>query len=266
MSTTSADGSTVVQNSDGSTTTSWPDGTSLVQYPDGSSTTTWSNGYCLNTYPDGSSTLNDGNGTPLDPGTGQPLAQSGAGGQGGSATPAQQPSAVDTAQEILSGAGRIEKLAEAAAYLAGDAGETLLGAIEPVGAILDVIEMIWETLKAMATEERGCRKRAWCYTVLYGALDLGAPPEPSFQGSLQGPDQDRLDQEAWNEGVSDGQQDLSNGASGVALRNKLLLRVAHDGDPSTTLNALWQVACQKDDDTQLAQAYPSLNWPQPTGA
>ncbi len=203
---------------------------------------------------------------PLDPGTGQPLAQGEAGGQGGSATPARQPSAADTAKEILSGAGRIEKLAEAVAYLAGEAGETFLGAIEPVGAILDVIEMIWETLKAMATEERGCRKRAWCYTVLYGALDLGAPPEPSFQGSLQGPDQDRLDQKAWNEGVGDGQQDLSNGTDGVALRNKLLLRVAHDGDPSTTLNALWQMACQEDDDTQLAQAYPSLNWPQPTGA
>jgi hypothetical protein len=102
--------------------------------------------------------------------------------------------------------------------------------------------------------------------VLYGALNMGTPPEPTFQGSLMGPDQDQLDKQGWDQGVADGQQELANGADGVALSNKILLLVAHDGDPAKALNDLWQASCAKSGDSQLAQAYPNLSWPQPTGA
>jgi len=180
--------------------------------------------------------------------------------------PAPAPSAGEQVAEALEGLHKIVDMAEAAAYLAGDAGEVALEAIEPVSAVLLTIELFTNVIQAMETEERGCSMRGWCYSVLYGALAMGTPPEPTFQGSLAGPDQDQLDHQGWDQGVADGQQELANGTDGVALSNKLLLRVAHDGDPAITVNALWQACCAKTGDTQLAQAYPNLNWPQPTGA
>lgn len=181
-------------------------------------------------------------------------------------TPTPAPSAAEQVSEVLDGIHRIVDVAEAAGYLAGDAGELALEAIEPVSVVLLAIELFTKVIQAMETEERGCSMRGWCYGVLYGALNIGSLPEPTFQGSLGGPDQDQLDQQAWDEGVTEAQQELASGADGVALSNKLLLRVAHDGDPATTVNGLWQACCAKTDDTQLAAAYPNLSWPQPTGA
>jgi hypothetical protein len=182
-------------------------------------------------------------------------------------TPAQ--STADLVSQILSGVHKIADVAEAAAYVAGDAGEAVLGAIEPVNVILLAIELFTQVIKATETEEHGCKMRGWCYAALYGALNMGTPPEPTFQGSLAGPEQDQLDQQWWDQGVAEGQQDLANGTNGVTLSNKLLLRVAYDGNnPATTLNGLWQACCAQSevDGQQLAAAYPSLNWPQPTGA
>jgi hypothetical protein len=189
----------------------------------------------------------------------------GAASTGTGETPTQEATA-DRVRQVLDGVHTVVDLAEAGAYVAGEAGEIVLTAIEPVSALLLTIEMFWETLRAMETEERGCGRRAWCYTILYAALNMGTPPEPTFTGSLAGEDQDRLDKQAWDEGVNDGQRALTNGATGVALRNKVLLRVAHDGDPAATLNGLWHAACAAADDSQLAAAYSSLSWPQPTGA
>ena len=181
-------------------------------------------------------------------------------------TPIPAPTAAEQVSEVLDGLHTIADVAEAAGYLAGDAGELALEAIEPLSAVLLTIELFTNVIKAMETEERGCSMRGWCYAVLYGALGMGTPPEPTFQGSLAGPDQDQLDQQGWDQGVADGQQELANGTDGVTLNNKLLLRVAHDGDPGVTVNALWQASCAKTGDSQLAQAYPNLGWPQPTGA
>jgi hypothetical protein len=186
------------------------------------------------------------------------------GDSGGTPTPA--PTAAEQVSEALDGLHKIVDIAEAGAYLAGDAGEAALGAIEPVSAILLVVELFTNVIQAMETEERGCSMRGWCYAVLYGALNMGTPPEPTFQGSLGGPDQDQLDKQGWDQGVADGQQELANGADGVALNNKVLLLVAHDGAPAAALNDLWQSCCAKTGDSQLAQAYPNLSWPQPTGA
>jgi hypothetical protein len=184
----------------------------------------------------------------------------------GDDTPTPAPSAGEQVSEVLEGLHKVVDVAEAAGYLAGDAAEVALGAIEPVSGILLVVELFTNVIKAMETEERGCSMRGWCYAVLYGALNMGTPPEPTFQGSLQGPGQDQLDKQAWDQGVADGQQELANGADGVALSNKVLLLVAHDGDPAKALNDLWQACCAKSGDSQLAQAYSNLIWPQPTGA
>jgi hypothetical protein len=181
-------------------------------------------------------------------------------------TPTPTPTTAEQVSQALDGAEKIGDVAEALALLAGDAGEAALAAIEPVNAILLTVELFTNVIQAMETEERGCSMRGWCYAVLYGALGMGAPPEPVFRGSLGGPDQDQLDQQGWDQGVADGQQELANGTDGVALGNKLLLRVAHDGDPSVAVNVLWQACCTQTGDTQLAQAYANLGWPQPTGA
>ena len=195
----------------------------------------------------------------------QPLADgNGSSSDGGPPTPA--PSAAEQVSEVLDGLHKIVDVAEAAGYLAGEAGELALEAIEPLSAVLVTVELFTNVIHAMETEERGCSMRGWCYAMLYGALEMGAPPEPTFQGSLAGPDQDQLDKQGWDQGVSEGQQELASGTEGVALSNKLLLRVARDGNPATTVNALWQASCAKSGDHQLAQAYPNLSWPQPTGA
>ncbi len=180
-------------------------------------------------------------------------------------TPTPSPTPGEQVQDLLDGAHRIADVAEAAAYLGGDAADGLLEVIEPIGLLLLAEEMFAEVIKAMETEERGCGLRGWCYSVLYGALDMGSPPEPTFQGSLGGEDQDGLDRTSWREGVSSGLQSLSNGADGVFLSNKLILR-AHDGDPAETLNRLWQAACAQGEDAMLVKAYPTLSWPEPTGA
>jgi hypothetical protein len=128
--------------------------------------------------------------------------------------------------------------------------------------------MVLSVLKALETEERGVYYRAWCYTILYGALDMGAPPTPTFSGSLQGADQDALDAQNWQQGVSTAQGQLGNGADGDGLRNRVLFRVAsNNSDPAATLKEMYGAACDATDDSQLKQAYIDiLGWPAPTGA
>jgi hypothetical protein len=127
--------------------------------------------------------------------------------------------------------------------------------------------MIVQVVKALETEERGCEYRGWCYGVLYGALNMGSPPEPTFANSLGGPDQDVLDRNSWRSGVATATKQLADGAAGNALRNRLLFQVAvNGGDARTTLQALYQAACDQSDDWQLAKGYDHLNWPEPVGA
>jgi hypothetical protein len=253
------DGSTSVLDDDGSTTTTWPDGTVRVDYADQSSMITYQDGAILNLYPDGTRTLNDQDGNPLDPTTAEPLPP-------GGPIPTAPETGPDRVLRFLHGDEEIANVGEAMGLM--DAfTEALEGEINPLELVKMVFEMGLQGVKAMATEQRGGELRGWCYGVLYGALDMGSPPEPTFRGSLQGPDQDELDRSSWREGVSAAQHQLADGKEGRALRNKVLLRVARDGgQPATTLNAMWQATCEKTEDTQLARAYPNLSWPQPTGA
>lgn len=177
--------------------------------------------------------------------------------------PTPEASSADKIHKYLEGKERLETLHAAQDLLEGIAGdsealEAVADGIEPIGAILMVVGMVWNTIKAMETEERGCGMRGWCYGIMYAAMDMGVPGA-NCSGSLQGDDQDQLDNQAFNEGASEG----AGQGEDVTIRNRLLLRIAKDGDPATTLTALWQNACEKADESQLADAYSALPWPGP---
>jgi hypothetical protein len=180
---------TVTNNDDGSIVTDWPDGTQRVDYPDSSEMVTFPDGAVLNLYADGTKTLNDVNGTELDPATGAPL--------GGSTTTRQadpnatnattDPGTIDTPPDmgpdkilhLMNGDDRIADVQEAVG-LVQTLKEAIEGEINPAEWVKKWIEMVLSVVKALETEERGVYYRAWCYTILYSALDMGTPPEPTF--------------------------------------------------------------------------------------
>jgi hypothetical protein len=281
---TEDDGASVVENEDGSTQTSWPDGTVRIDETDGTVMVTFSDFSVLNIESDGTRTLNDVNGSPLDPTTGEPLS-----GPSDDETPTPPPTTVEELSEILEGASAIVDLAGAKGILrafgvaavvdkqyaalfelATAFGEALEGELSPVGWFTQPLKMLLEVIKAIETEERGASMRSWCYTVVYDAMGMGSPPEPTFSGSLGGPDQDALDQKWWDDARKEAEEQLADGQNGVALRNRVMLVIAKcGGDPASAVTELWAAACRKSGDdgaAGLLAAYPQLSWPQPTGA
>jgi hypothetical protein len=249
------DGSSVETQDDGSLITSLPDGTSRVDYPDGSIMVLYPDSSVLNVYPDGSRTLTDGDGTAYDPYSGAPL--------NGIDVPKYGAQKI---QAILSG-GEVLGTIDEAKELIETAIDAVRGEVDPTSWVGRIIDAVLEVVTALETEERGCFLRSWCYTLVYVALDMGVPPTPNFAGSLGGPEQDELDRQAWTDGVAEAQEKLQYGADGVAIRNKVLIQLAIDGGyPQTTLQKLWQAACASSEDDELAAAYDSLSWPEPTGA
>ncbi len=274
------DDCTVTNNDDGSIVTDWPDGTQRIDYPDSSEMVTFPDGAVLNLYADGGKDLNDAGGNALDPDTGAPL--------NGSSDPAvitpptdsgsttTDPGEIDTPPDmgpdkilrLMRGDDRIGDVQEAVG-LVDTLREAIEGEIDPTEWVKMWFEMVLSVIKALETEERGAYYRGWCYTVVYGALDLGTPPEPTFSGSLRGADQDDLDRQGWRDGVSTAGAQLADGASGTSLRNRVLLRVAKNGsgNPQATLREMYIAACEHTDDKDLRRAYEDiLGWPQPTGA
>lgn len=166
-----------------------------------------------------------------------------------------------TADDILHGAKAIQTLAEAMEIF-GKFPESLAPWVEPIGGVIDVIEMVINVIKAMETEERGAGYRGAAYGTVYAALGMGTP-SATCSGSLMGADQDRLDQEAFDKAASEAAATMSDAVS----RNRVLVRIAKDGgDPGTTVNNIYQALCASSDDSQLAQAYASLPWPGPVCA
>jgi len=282
------DDCTVTNNDDGSIVTDWPDGTQRVEYPDSSQMVTFPDGAVLNLYADGSKTLNDANGNALDPATGAPLdgvAQAGPTDPDTTDSPATTTDSesdatadapIDTPPDmgpdkilrLMRGDDRIGDVQEAVG-LVDTLKEAIEGEIDPAEWVKMWFEMVLAVIKALETEERGAYYRGWCYTVLYGALDMGTPPEPTFSGSLRGADQDDLDRQGWRDGVDAATSQLADGASGTGLRNRVLLRVARNGsaNPQPTLREMYVAACEHTDDKDLRRAYEDiLGWPQPTGA
>ena len=278
------DGASVVANDDGSTQTSWPDGTVRVDEPDGRAMITFPDFSVLNIEADGSRTLNDASGAPLDLSTGAPL-----GGAGPQETPTPEATPVKELQEFVEGVSSIADLAKATgilralniagvvdhqydalAELAGAFEEALTGELSPTSWFIQPLKALLAVLDAIQTEERGAAMRSWCYTVTYDAMGMGDPPEPAFSGSLKGADQDALDRQWWDQARDRAHEQLADGASGVALRNQVLLLIAKcGGNPGTAVTELWAAACRKSGDdgaAGLLAAYATLDWPQPTGA
>lgn len=281
---TDGDGASVVQNDDSSTQTSWPDDTVRVDETDGTVVVTFPDFSVLNIESDGTRTLNDVNGTPLDPETGEPLSDPPNGG-----TPTPSPTTVEELSEILEGASAIVNLAgaegilrafgvtavvdkqyAALSELAMAFGEALKGELSPTTWFAQAMKMVLAVVKAVETEERGAAMRSWCYTMIYDAMGMGSPPEPTFSGSLGGTDQDALDQKWWDGARKEAEEQLADGQDGVALRNRVMLVIAKcGGDASTAVTELWAAACQKsgdDGNAGLLAAFPQLSWPEPTGA
>lgn len=276
------DGASVVRNEDSSVQTSWPDGTVRIDETDGRIQVTFADFSVLNIETDGTRTLNDVNGSPLDPSTGQPLD-----GQNHDVTPTPEPTTVEELQEFVEGVSSIADLAKAQgllralniaavvdhrynalAELTGAFAEALKGELSPAGWFLQPLKMLLAVIKAIETEEHGVAMRSWCYTVVYDAMGMGDPPEPTFR-SLAGADQESTDKQWWDDAHSRAREQLDDGQSGTALRNRVLLVIAKcGGDPASAVTELWAAACRKSDDdgkTSLLAAYPVLNWPQPTG-
>ena len=163
--------------------------------------------------------------------------------------------------DIMNGAHALTTAGEVLEIF-GQLPETLGAWVEPIGGVLQVITAVINVIKAMETEERGAGYRGTAYGLVYGALAMGAP-SATCSGSLQGADQDTLDQQAFDQGASEAAGQMSDTVS----RNRVLVRIAKDGgDPSVTVNGLYQALCAGSDDTQLAQAYSSLSWPNPVCA
>lgn len=278
------DGASIVRDADGAVTTRWPDGTVRVDSPDGTSMITFPDFSVLNIEPDGTRTLNDVNGKPLDPTTGELLSGSSDG-----PIPTPPPTTVEEVSEILEGVSAITDLATATGILRAFGvaavvdkqytalseltiafGEALKGELSPLSWFSQWLKMVLAVIKAVETEERGVAMRSWCYTVTYDALGMGPPPEPSFSGSLGGADQDALDKQWWGSARTQAEEQLADGQNGVALRNRVMLLIAKcGGAPASAVTELWAAACRSsgdDGNAGLLAAYPTLSWPEPTGA
>ena len=96
------------------------------------------------------------------------------------------------------------------------------------------------------------------------------PRSPRSRTTCSARTRTRLNKEWWDDGVSEAQKELADGTRGTALHNAVTLLIAqNDADPHAALDRLWAAACQKsgdDGNAGLLAAYPSLDWPSPTGA
>jgi hypothetical protein len=223
------DGASVVPNDDGSTQTSWPDGTVRIDEADGTVMVAFPDFSVLNIQSDGTRTLNDVNGTPLDPATGEPLS-----GPLDEETPTPLPTTVEELSEILEGGASaiadlagakgilrafgvtavVDKQYAALSELAMALGEGLKGELSPANWFMQPLKMLLAVIKAIETEERGAAMRSWCYTMVYDAMGMGSTPEPTFSGSLGGPDQDALDQKWWDDARKEAEAQLADGQTG----------------------------------------------------
>jgi hypothetical protein len=170
----------------------------------------------------------------------------------------------DQIHDFVTGVRTITDETVALAIAVG-ASEAIIAGFEAVGGILAAVELVWGTIEAMEIKEQIWGAQGWCYGVMGAALGLPdcPPPDWTVPGS-DDPDpdaQNELNKQAFRQGVSDGRQ----ACGGVAFRNRVLLRIAYDGQNNqTTLNALWQAQCnQMSGGSNILSLYPALSWPVP---
>jgi len=157
--------------------------------------------------------------------------------------------------DILDGIHVIGDLTEAAAILAES--ESVLAVIEPFNALVTPIVMIYHVLKDMDANVSAAGRMGYSYGLMYRALDMGQPTH-----DFHGPDS--LDPEAtiqrkttaFNEGAAEAAESLT-----TAVRNRVLLRIAYNSnDAKRTINEIWRVLCEKDDDDWYGSKF-GLAWP-----
>ncbi|MGT2477601.1 hypothetical protein [Paraburkholderia terrae] len=240
----------VTYNEDGSKTTTSQDGSVRVDYADGSSMTTYADNRVLNVYADGTRTLTDANGVVLDPDTGQPSSPN---------APVVEKSTV-TSEDIENGVHLISTLVEAGSIVAQ--AECVAAFIEPINALLLPIAMASQVWKALEASVRAYSRMGYCYGLMYGALDMDAPRYPEGAYSLDSEETIRDKQAGFSQGANKASMDLSDGQSGVALRNRILIRTAYlSSDPHQTLNEIWKVLCENEEDNFYATQF-ALRWPE----
>jgi hypothetical protein len=188
-----------------------------------------------------------------------------AAGHAGGAAPDHAGGAADghgvTAEDIMNGSHALLTAAELL-ELFGTCPEALAVWVEPIDGVITIIEMVYNTIKAMETEERGAGFRGTAYGTVYGALGMGVP-SAMCSGSIKGHEQDQLDQKAFDEGAREAVSKVSDAVS----KNRVIVRIAQDGnDPGKTVNAIYQHLCSESGDRELAMAYDNLAWPGPVCA
>jgi hypothetical protein len=133
---------------------------------------------------------------------------------------------------------------------------------EPLDGVLTVAVMTWEVWRALESANRAYATAGHTYGLMYGALDLDGPEYPAGQHSLDTDETIAIKRQKFAEGVDNARAELANGADGVALRNKILLRTAYlNSDPSALLEELWQSSCRRVDNDFYAD-HLKLMWPQ----
>jgi hypothetical protein len=167
------------------------------------------------------------------------------------------PAAGITVDDIINGAHALTTAADVAEIF-GKIPETLGVWVEPIDGVILIIDMVFNVIKALGTQERGAGYRGTAYGTVYGALGMGVP-SATCSGSDSGADQDQLNQKAFDEGASEAYGKMNDTVS----MNRVLVRVAMDGDPGTTVTKIYQHLCSESDDKSLADAYSPLPWPGP---
>jgi len=163
-------------------------------------------------------------------------------------------------REVLDGVHAIGDLAEAAAIVAD--AEVALAVLEPANAILTPVVMALNVFHALESKfiAYGCAGTA--YGLVNGATGQGSVDYPNGGFSLEDEETIGEKQRRWAQGVAAAREQLGNGESGTALRNKLLLSTAqHESDPSQTLDIVWKSLCQEFDIENPYATKMQLLWP-----
>jgi hypothetical protein len=155
-------------------------------------------------------------------------------------------------EAVLTGAVGLSKGMEVIGILAGL--ETVVEAVEPIGAVIEVAHMLLDVWDALETPNRTCGYQGLVYGLVYTALEMGDPtPNPTWPNLSDASEHDQR----FAEGVAKAKSKLANGQDGVRLRNLILLDVAKR-EEKAVINDLWQHAIPDDD--HLLRMF-TIEWP-----
>jgi hypothetical protein len=170
----------------------------------------------------------------------------------------------DDVRAILDGVHAIGDLAEAAALVnGGPTAELLLEGLEPFNAVLTPIVLALNVLHGMNAKYIAYGCAGTSYGLIVGASGQGSTAYPAGGYSIEDDETVQLKQKSWSDGVSDAQSKLGDGQNGVALKNKIMLRIAQNGgSPEPVLQETWVELCKSCDIETPYADQMCLLWPQ----